>query len=236
MAQIVKNITSDCHILATETDVLVYANGSLTISVCQASETSGNKLQVVNSGTGTINVGGGITSENIAPGNSASYNSNGTLWQKTEYTLVNPVTSPIKSNIAAGGYGIMTLKSITSTKTLTNARTNVIALQVPAGAKLVGCQLRNDTIIAGKDDATGLTPITSFAALYSTGATQSIGTTIALAKNTKTNKFFDANAATDITSGATDITVDAGSGNKFTAGGVISAIAYYYEFTSITSL
>jgi hypothetical protein len=29
--------------------------------------------------------------------------------------------------------------------------------------------------------------------------------------------------------------VDAGTGNKFTAGGKITAIVYYYELTSITN-
>lgn len=137
---------------------------------------------------------------------------------------------------STSGSGAVTLKTIAASKTLTNARTNTLALQIPSGAKILGVQLRNDTIIAGVDDATGLTPITTYSAIYATGATQTINASVAVAKNTKVNKFFDANAATDITSGATDITLDAGSGNKFTAGGIISAVAYYYEFTSLTSL
>lgn len=94
--------------------------------------------------------------------------------------------------------------------------------------------MRNDTVVAGLDDATGLVAITSYAALYNTGATASIGATIALTKNTKTDTPFDPNAATPITSDLTDITVDAGADNKFTAGGKITAITYYYELTSIT--
>lgn len=139
-----------------------------------------------------------------------------------------------KANAAGEGYGQLALKSITMLHAITNAQTNVIAIQIPAGAKLVSSQLRNNNLIAGVDDATGLVPIVSFNAAYSTGASQAVGTGILLAKNTKTDKFFDVNAATDITSGLTDITIDAGVGNKFTAGGSIVAVAYYYEMTSLT--
>jgi hypothetical protein len=89
--------------------------------------------------------------------------------------------------------------------------------------------LNNDTAVAGLDDATGLVAITTYAAAYSTGATQSVGASIAVAISTKTKKFFDVNAASQIASGLTNITVDAGSGNKFTAGGKITATIYYLE-------
>lgn len=141
----------------------------------------------------------------------------------------------IKKGIdTTGGYGQLALKSISASKTLTNAQTNTLAVQIPAGTMIVGIQLRNDTAVVGVDDATGLVPITTYSAIYATGATQTINATIAVAINTKTNKFFDSNAATNITSAATDVTLDAGVGNKFTAGGIISAVAYYYELTSIT--
>lgn len=141
----------------------------------------------------------------------------------------------IKKGIASTeGYGQFAIKSIAASKTLTNAQTNTLALQIPSGAKLIGVQLRNDTAIEGVDDATGLVPITTYSAIYTTGSTQTINATIAVAKNTKVNKHFDSNAATDILTGLTDITLDAGTGNKFTAAGVISAVAYYYELTSLT--
>jgi hypothetical protein len=145
--------------------------------------------------------------------------------------------SIIKKGIdATTGYGQLAIKSISASKTLTNAQTNTLAIQIPTGAKIIGTQLRNDTAIAGVDDATGLTAITTYTALYATGATQNITTTAAVGANTTTNTFFNSNAATDITTGLTDITLDAGVGNKFTAGGVISAVTYYYLLTSITSL
>lgn len=141
-----------------------------------------------------------------------------------------------KGIVSTGGYGQLAIKSISASKTLTNAQTNTLAIQIPSGAMLIGVQLRNDTAIAGVDDATGLVPITTYSTIYATGATQTINSSIAIAINTKTNKFFNTNAATNILSAATDITLDAGTGNKFTAGGIISAVAYYYDLTSITDL
>lgn len=143
--------------------------------------------------------------------------------------------NPLIVTVDDGTTGQIQMKSKVVTKTLTNARTNNIALQVPSGAILVGASLRNDTIIAGLDDATSLVAITGYTSLYNTGATAAIGGTIALTKNAKTNAGFDPHAATPITSAATDVTVDAGVGNKFTAGGKITAIVYYYELTSITN-
>jgi len=125
--------------------------------------------------------------------------------------------------------GTMKAKSLSVQKTLTNARTNVIAVQVPNKAVLIAAVLNNDTAIAGVDDATGLTPITAFTALYSTGATQAINGSIVVANGTNTKAFFNPTAATPITTGLTDITVDAGVGNKFTAGGKITGTVYYYE-------
>lgn len=131
-------------------------------------------------------------------------------------------------------FGKLSIKQARTQHTLTNAQTNTIALQVPAGAKLIGAQLINKTAIAGLDDATSLVPITTYAATYKTGATATIGATIAVAINTQTDAFFDTNAATDIASAATDIEVDAGVGNKFTAGGIIQADIFYFQLTSIT--
>jgi len=150
---------------------------------------------------------------------------------------IRATTAFIKKGVdSTTGYGELAIKSISASKTLTNARTNTLAIQIPSGVKIIGTQLRNDTAIAGVDDATGLTPITTYSAIYASGATQAINATTAVAINTKVNTFFNVASTTDITSAATDITLDAGSGNKFTAGGIISAVTYYYELTSITSL
>ena len=134
------------------------------------------------------------------------------------------------------GYGKLEIKSIAISKTLTDAQTNNIALQLHNNVKVLGIQLRNDTLIAGLDIATGLVPITTYYAKYNTGLTQDIDTAIALIKNTKINKFYNSNSGSDITTDVTDITVDSGTGNKFTAGGIISIICYYLEFTSITNI
>lgn len=150
--------------------------------------------------------------------------------------LVNPRDITLsrtfsKKGSAADGYGFISIKSLTATHTLTNAKTNTIAIQIPQGVRLVGVLLRNDTIIAGDDDATHAVPITSYDASYVTGSSQAIGTGILVAKNTKANSLI-----TDITTAVTDILVDAGVGNKFTAGGIITAVAFYEGLTDLTSV
>lgn len=126
---------------------------------------------------------------------------------------------------AADGYGQLALKSITASKVMAGGGTEVIAVQVPAGALLVAAQLRNDTTIVGAGAAT-------YSAAYSTGSTQAISSGTSFADNTKVNKFFDVNAATAITSGATDITLTPNAGTLDT--GTVTAVVYYYELTSMT--
>jgi hypothetical protein len=129
------------------------------------------------------------------------------------------------SAVIAGTTGGLTIvKTSEATATLTGATTD-IDVDVPAGVVLLGTQLRVDTEITSGDGAT------SWAALYKTGATQAITTAQAFTKNTKVNKFFDANAATAITSGVTKITINPDS-NTF-SGGVIRAIVYYQEFIAM---
>lgn len=85
MTKIIKNITTDCHVLATETDVLIYVSGNVTISACQASETSGNELEVVVV-SGVASIGGALPSGIILTGGSGKYNSNGSAWQTINKT------------------------------------------------------------------------------------------------------------------------------------------------------
>ena len=135
--------------------------------------------------------------------------------------------SLVKKGIAnsANGYGQLAVKSISASVTCSGGATENIAVQVPSGAKIIGCQLRNNTAITfGGGGAT-------YSAAYNTGATQSIGSGIAETLNTKTNKFFDSNAATDITSAATDITLTPNAGTLAT--GTVEAVVYYYELTSM---
>jgi hypothetical protein len=137
-----------------------------------------------------------------------------------------PVSIYIKKLLRLGDVGRLTLKYVSASKTFAGGATEVIATQVPSGVKIVGCQLRNDTLLVA---TTGV----SYSAAYSTGSTQSIGSGIAFTKNTKTNKMFDSNGATDITSDLTDITLTPDAGTLDT--GTVTAIVYYYELTSMTS-
>jgi len=100
----------------------------------------------------------------------------------------------------------------------------VIAIQVPSGAKIIGCQLRVDEALADGE---------TWDAAYSTGATQAIASGAAVAVNTKVNLFFDENAATAITSGLTDVTITKNGGGIFTLQGKITAIVYYEDFTAM---
>src|SRR3990172_2673825 len=127
---------------------------------------------------------------------------------------------------ASEGNGLMTLKSKAATKVFAGGATEVIAVQVPSGALIVSCQLRNNTILIGAGAAT-------YSAAYSTGATQAISAGTAFAKNTKVNTFFNVNAATAITTGLTDVTLTPDAGTLDT--GTVEAVVYYYELTSMTN-
>ena len=127
---------------------------------------------------------------------------------------------------ASEGNGFLRLKSKFATKAFAGGATEVIPIQVPAGALIVSCQLRNNTILVGAGAAT-------YSAAYSTGATQAISAGTAFAKNTKVNTFFNVNAATAITTGLTDVTLTPDAGTLDT--GTVEAFVYYYELTSITN-
>lgn len=101
-----------------------------------------------------------------------------------------------------------------------------IQVNIPAGAKLIGVQLRVDTVITSGDGAT------SWAAEWHDGSSmQAICTGQAFTANTKVNKMHDDNANTPITDAETDIVITPNS-NTF-SGGVIRAIAYYEEFEAL---
>ena len=111
-----------------------------------------------------------------------------------------------------------------ATVNITADATVAIAVNVPAGAKIIGCQLRVDTALTAGE---------TWDAAYAGGATQAIASAQAVAKNTKVNKFFDANAATDITSDVTTIAITKHGGGAFTAAGTIRAIVYYKLFSAM---
>lgn len=119
------------------------------------------------------------------------------------------------------------LKKATASVAVTAAATITIAVQVPSGAKIVGARIRVDTALAGGE---------LWDAAYATGSTQAIATAQAVAQNTKVKKFFDANAATDIASAATDIAITKNGGGSFTAQGSFTGEVYYYTFEDIASV
>ena len=130
-------------------------------------------------------------------------------------------TSVVRDTTLLGG---MKLQTSEATATLAGASTD-IDVDVPLGAKLIGAQLRVDTLITSGDGAA------TWAAAYKTGATQAIGSGLAFAKQTKHNAFFDANADTPITSGVTKIAVTPNAGTF--SGGVVQAIVYYEAFVAL---
>lgn len=123
------------------------------------------------------------------------------------------------------GSGKLTIQTYYATSGTLTGATDTIDVSVPQGALLIGASLCVVTAVV--DDAGDDT----WSAAYSGGATQSIVSGAAAAQNTKTNAFFDANAATPITSGTTQITLTPNGGN-FTAG-EIKAVVYALVLTSL---
>ena len=130
---------------------------------------------------------------------------------------------------ADGSTGGLTTQAAEAAANITAAHTITVQVNVPTGSRILGCQLRVDTALAGGE---------TWNAQYVTGATQSIATNQAVAQNTKVNKFFDANADTDIASGEVDITIQKNSNpgvDVFTAQGNIRAIVYYQAFNAMAN-
>jgi hypothetical protein len=99
-----------------------------------------------------------------------------------------------------------------------------IDVDIPAGAVILGAQIRVDTALVGGE---------TWDAAYKTGATQAIASNAAVAKNTKVNTAFDANGATAITSDVTKIAISPNGGGSFTATGSIRAVVYYMTFEAL---
>lgn len=99
-----------------------------------------------------------------------------------------------------------------------------ITLNIPEGAILIAVQLRVNTLV---EISGGIT----WNAAYSGGSTQAIVVAAALAKNTKVNKGYSANADEAETSGVTNITITPTTG-LFDAGDIL-AVATYYDFITL---
>lgn len=128
--------------------------------------------------------------------------------------------------------GSLNRKAATANSGALAGASGSIAVNVPSGARIIGCSLRVDTLVvinAGVGDQT-------WDAVYATGATQVIAEAAAAAANTKVDKFFDPNAATPIASAVTTITVTPNAGAVVFTSGQITAVVYYETLTSLASL
>jgi len=118
--------------------------------------------------------------------------------------------------------GGLHLKKVNAVGTATAAKTFAIQVNIPTGAKIFGCQLRNDVVLTSSDGGT------TYSAAYSGGGSGVISSGTAFAKNTKENSF-----TSEVASGEADITITCDGGKTFAADGQIRAIVYYYEFTAM---
>jgi len=122
----------------------------------------------------------------------------------------------------AGTSGALKRYAVEVAATAEEATAIVIALAIPAGARVLGVQLRVDVALTSGDEGS------TWDAAFSGGLSTSIATSQSFDINTKVNLLLDANAASVITTDETDITVACDSGAKtFAAGGVIRAVVYY---------
>jgi len=128
---------------------------------------------------------------------------------------------------SGGSTGGLSILAAEAAAAITANHTITIQVNVPTGSRILGCQLRVDAALAAGE---------TWDAAYVTGATQSIATAQAVAKNTKVNKHFDVNTDTDIASGEVDIIIQKNSNpgvDVFTAQGNIRAIIYYIAFNAM---
>ncbi len=103
------------------------------------------------------------------------------------------------------------------------AQTFIIQVNVPAGARIIGCQLRVDVILASGDGGV------SWEAELDGGVAHTLGGGYAFAKDTQAMVLIDASAATIIANAEVDITVTCDSAKNFQAGGQVRAIVYYQD-------
>ena len=127
-------------------------------------------------------------------------------------------------NIKGGTSGGMLIQAVEATASITASASATIQANIPIGALMLGIQLRVDTALA--------TGETWDVAWHDGSSVQAIGSAIAVAKNTKVNKYF-APASAQVADAETDIVITKNGGGSFTAQGVIRAIVYYLTFTAM---
>ena len=129
----------------------------------------------------------------------------------------------------AEDHGGLKRSTYSASASITAVATVTIQVNIPINTKIIGCQLHVKTALAGAE---------TWDAVYITGLTQSIATNQAVAQNTNVNKFYDENAATAISSGEVDITIERNSNpgvDVFTAQGLIEAVVYVQEMVTWTN-
>ena len=141
----------------------------------------------------------------------------------TSFTVSSPILAAVQGT--TGGWSIRAYEATTGAL---SGGTGSCAVNVPSGALLIGSQLRVDTAITSGDGGT------TWGAIYATGSTATIAAnTTSFNKDTKVSTFFNANAATAITTGTTTITVAPNAGTF--SGGVIRCISYAMVFTAMAA-
>lgn len=140
-----------------------------------------------------------------------------------ELLRMHTIRAPFK--IAPGTTGGIQLVIYEATGTADGTGGFDIDLNIPAGGVILLCQLRVDTLLVGAGAA-------NWSAAYTGGSTQAVATAAAFAKNTKVNTFYDANAASAITTAETDIAVSPDAADL--TAGVVRAIVYVFEAITMT--
>lgn len=148
------------------------------------------------------------------------------------YTAFGPLSSTVAEVLDPGIGGELTTtfadSGVTSVNTGGSATT--ITLSIPSGAKVIGYAYNVTETITGSD-ATGST------LALTGGLTTSLATGLALAANTKSKGFLDANAASIITGGTTNasLTLTGGTPTNPSAGSV-RLVAIYETIADLDSV
>jgi hypothetical protein len=142
----------------------------------------------------------------------------GTTAPATKLDVAGSMQVSSSSALTLGGYVTNYLEA---SATLTGA-TTTIEVNIPATSRIVGVQLRVDTLITSISG-------TTWSAAFSGGSTSAICSGQAFTKNTKVNSFVN-----DIITSEADIVITPDT-DGFTAG-VVRAVVYYNLFTELGSL
>lgn len=145
-------------------------------------------------------------------------------WASLDYVEAKKIEC-IPQNSAV--QGVMRTTNVVGTTGVAAFASLILGLSIPVGSYLEAVLLRVDSALAAGD--------TWDVAWYDGAATiQAIASNVAVAKNTKVQKFFDPNANSPITSTAsTDLIITKNGGGVFTAQGQITAVAFYRELDNM---